>query len=444
MQTNYAPHDYAQTFLNAFKLRLIAGSSCALAVVVTIAGVTVSNAHVKTLLLTSALGLTVVSRMAEDARTVSDRIALDVTDISDAARQQQLYEAMTKDAEVVAIAPEEEPSEAIAGPNLYDLKEITKENHTAVVGASGSGKSFLTQWLVSTYFPSGSNIIALDTDASPSDWSGLPVVGRGGNIEAIKKQMQADLKELAKRTELKAEGKPVGAEEVRIVEEYPSLSADVTDQLNKGESNISQMWLKKLLRRGRKYSLKVVLVSQEFEVKSLGIAGEGGLRNAFTIIYLGKVAFAQLDQVRDTAERDQLRAWLNQQRRPALVQSGGSWFACVIPDIKSLPAASAAGDNAEPYSEEEGMVFEYLADDDETLDDSVYSSMPAGSTAGAVAVVQVADGLELHENTLRYLHGVIEGHKRNGLTKTQILKELGYHGRRYREGLELWDKLDKY
>lgn len=142
MLFNYQPHDYAQTYLQAFKLRGIAMGSCALAVAITAGAIAVESRHIKTLLFTSALGLTIVSRAAEDARTVSDRIALDYTDISDSARQQNLYESLTSEAEPLAIEAAIEPS-----VRLYDLSNVASENHLAVVGPTGSGKSFLAQHL---------------------------------------------------------------------------------------------------------------------------------------------------------------------------------------------------------------------------------------------------------------------------------------------------------
>ena len=78
----------------------------------------------------------------------------------------------------------------------------------------------------------------------------------------------------------------------------------------------------------------MVLIRQEWEVNALGLHGEGSVRLAFSIVYLGAQAMKQLDQVRDRGEREGLREWLSKQKRPAMVSAGGQWFACPIPDIK--------------------------------------------------------------------------------------------------------------
>ena len=143
-----------------------------------------------------ALGLTWSPALAEGARTTNDRIQTDITDISDAARQQQLFRWLTP------ADPEPETVIEAITPAIYDLKDIVKKPHAAIVGETGSGKSFLAQHLIETYFPEESHIVAIDTDASPTDWPGLEVVGRGGNIGAIVKQMSADMQTLSSGTEL--------------------------------------------------------------------------------------------------------------------------------------------------------------------------------------------------------------------------------------------------
>jgi hypothetical protein len=59
---------------------------------------------------------------------------------------------------------------------------------------------------------------------------------------------------------------------------------------------IDLVWLRRLLRRRRKYRMKVFAVAQEFEVNAWKIAGEGGLRRAFTVLYLGSSAY-QLSRI---------------------------------------------------------------------------------------------------------------------------------------------------
>jgi len=265
--------------------------------------------------------------------------------------------------------------EEVAPLKFYDLKDISGETHTAVIGPSGSGKSFLTQHIVSEYFDESSEIIALDTDASPEEWGGLPVVGRGCNIPAIRRHFEADLSELQKRTKLREVGKPVGPEKVRIVEEFPNLAAEMSDliteenrEVPKGEpkaaTDAATNWLKKLLRRGRKYKMKIVLVSQEFEVKSLKIDGEGSLRKAFTVIYLSATAIEKASYITDKDERTNVLNWLKQQERPALVDVGGQLLPCEIPFIEKVVQKVSKVEKAVIFTESpKSEVFEPTSDE---------------------------------------------------------------------------------
>ena len=217
----------------------------------------------------------------------------------------------------------------IVDPN--DLEPFNAETLTdpdgctcvAVVGPPGSGKSELTKALIARYFP-GSAIQVYDTDATPTDWQGLPVVGRKGDTTAIAMAMSTDITLLKERTELRGDGKPFGGEAIRIVEEFPTLSSDLEEPTrgNRKPYNLSTDWLKRLIRRGRKHRMKIFLVSQEFEVEALRIGGEGSLRKAFTVFWLGSAALDACRKEPDKARRSALRQWQEQQERPCIVHQG--------------------------------------------------------------------------------------------------------------------------
>ena len=89
---------------------------------------------------------------------------------------------------------------APTGPlEFYPLETISRENHTAVIGESGSGKSLLTKYLIGSYFEDA-DIRVYDSDAAPDDWGEMDVVGRKGDYAAIAKAMAGDLDELKRRT----------------------------------------------------------------------------------------------------------------------------------------------------------------------------------------------------------------------------------------------------
>lgn len=219
---------------------------------------------------------------------------------------------------------------------FYPLEAISQENHTAVIGESGSGKSLLTRYLIRTFFQSA-DIRIYDSDAAPSDWPEMEVFGRKGDYPVIAQSMQADLNELHRRTERHGEGQNVGEEVVRVIEEYPSTAAELAEIDVEGVSvDIGNVWLRKLLRRGRKYRMKIFAVAQEFEVNAWRIAGEGGLRKAFTVLYLGSTAYKALSQVKDAKYRERLHAHFDSVQYPCLVDVKGRFSPVQIPDLSEL------------------------------------------------------------------------------------------------------------
>jgi|GEM_PF-5103477 len=216
---------------------------------------------------------------------------------------------------------------------FYPLEAISLENHTAVIGESGSGKSILTQYLIRAYFQDAS-VKVYDSDAAPSDWPDMEVVGRKGDYLSIAKCMDQDLDEMSRRTELYGDGFEIPDELVRVVEEYPSTAAELAElEIDGIRPDIGTAWLRKLLRRGRKYRMKVFAVAQEFEVNAWKIAGEGGLRRAFTVLYLGSTAYRALSQVKDSAYRDILHQHFDSVQYPCLVDVKGRYLPVLIPDL---------------------------------------------------------------------------------------------------------------
>jgi ABC-type transport system involved in cytochrome bd biosynthesis fused ATPase/permease subunit len=52
--------------------------------------------------------------------------------------------------------------------DFYPLETIRRENHTAVVGESGAGKSLLTKYLIHSYFRDA-HVRVCDSDAAPRE-----------------------------------------------------------------------------------------------------------------------------------------------------------------------------------------------------------------------------------------------------------------------------------
>jgi HTH-type transcriptional regulator, competence development regulator len=216
---------------------------------------------------------------------------------------------------------------------FYPLERLSLENHTAIIGESGSGKSVLTQYLIQNYFKKA-EIKVYDSDAGPYDWKRLSVKGKKANYQEIAQEMLDDLDELQRRTELLGEGLDPGKEVVRVVEEWPSTAAELLELTIKDKpKDIGTTWLRKMLRRGRKYRMKVFCVAQEFEVNSWKIAGEGALRKAFTVLYLGASAYSALKGIQDKQFKAQLKAHFNGVKYPCLADVKGRYYPVEIPEL---------------------------------------------------------------------------------------------------------------
>ena len=207
-----------------------------------------------------------------------------------------------------------------------------------------AGKVSSNQVFNSSYF-GDADIRVYDSDAAPEDWGNLDVVGRKGDHLAIAEGMAEDLEALQDRTKLHGDGYDCGKELVWVREEYPSTAAELVEVIE-GEGifkNIGLFWLRRLLRRGRKYRMKVFAVAQEFEVNAWKIAGEGGLRRAFTVLYLGSTAYQALFLIKDKAYREQLRIFFDSVSHPCLVDVKGRFYPAKIPDLSGLLLESRQG-----------------------------------------------------------------------------------------------------
>jgi transcriptional regulator with XRE-family HTH domain len=225
---------------------------------------------------------------------------------------------------------------AIDPLEFYPLETVSRENHTAVVGESGSGKSLLTKYLIKSYFQDA-HVRVYDSDAAPWEWGDLDVVGRSGDYAAIAQGMAEDIAELRRRTALYGEGQEFGGEVVRVIEEYPSTATELAEMLEPSDlpKEIGLVWLR-LLRRGRKYRMKVFAVAQEFGVNAWKIAGEGGLRRAFTVLYLGASAYHTLSSVKDKVQRERLRGHFDRVPYPCLVDVKGRFYPAEISDLSGF------------------------------------------------------------------------------------------------------------
>lgn len=306
-----------------------------------LSGMMLSQRQVPKLLATSA-GLTCFVAASPLLRSHRRGQALlqDVDDISHDSWQTSLWQSLQDAAKLV-----DWNTDTPASLGLFDIATLTDPNGctcAAIVGESGSGKSMLCQMLIATQFPN-SSVKVYDTDAAPDEWGNLTVIGRKGDTSAIVAAMQQDLALLQQRTEQRGDGRSIQTEEIRVIEEFPTIAADLEDK-----NNPATNWLKRLVRRGRKYRMKVFLVSQEWNVEALRIGGEGELRKAFTVFYLGSSALDAIKKEPDKAKRQMLKQAISQQQRPCLVAHRGQLFAYFIPELSPVQARFNDGSDSVP------------------------------------------------------------------------------------------------
>lgn len=163
--------------------------------------------------------------------------------------------------------------------------------HIALAGATGFGKSSLMRLVMAQLCYLKLPIVLLnphymiyDRDHQ-EDWTPYtPYLKRDPMeckdmtyIETVLKWMVGDL--LEKRKARAARGESPGRPFFFVLDEFPDIKAEIKD---------APTLVGKLLRQGRKYGIYLIVASQDYSVKTLGVEGEGGIRKCFrTIFYVG-------------------------------------------------------------------------------------------------------------------------------------------------------------
>jgi hypothetical protein len=219
----------------------------------------------------------------------------------------------TKLIEVKAISSAQiAPIELIAA-----IEEDEKE--LKIIGAKGSGKSTIAQYLAYTL---GGSIKVYEPEGTPTDWTGLEVVGKGEDWEAIDESMQQDLGHLSNQMKLrreKGDGALAGSDRVIIGEEYPEIAAKCPS---------SEEWLDRHARRGRKAKIRLILLSQYNSIRAWGMEGKSELLDCFYHLRLTKKAVNHAKSLK----RDDLIDWLNADRRHALLDDQP----VLLPDYREM------------------------------------------------------------------------------------------------------------
>lgn len=175
-----------------------------------------------------------------------------------------------------------------AGSPVVDNNEAAvpllrpSRGHAMFAGPTGSGKSTAMRY----FLEPRPQVVVIDPHSMPGDWPGATVIGAGRNFDQIQGYMQSMQSLLADRYEQRADGVRDFDPITVAVDEMPAIVAAL------GRS-IEDMW-KEWLREGRKVGLDLLVSTQSLRVKTLGIEGEGDLRENFALVLaLGQTALRE-------------------------------------------------------------------------------------------------------------------------------------------------------
>jgi hypothetical protein len=190
-----------------------------------------------------------------------------------------------------------------------------------ILGETGSGKSTICKYLVSQV---NAPCLIIDPHAAPTDWRGFTVTGSGRNYEAI----ATEFERLANLMQIRYEQRDKGISQfdplIVIIDEFPAIASS----LGKGATDT----VKLLAREARKVSIRMCLLSQGAEVKTLGLEGEGSIRECFAMLRLGNFALTHGKQSKDK----NIGEALEQSDRPAMLDQ----LPCNLPilsDAQTMP-----------------------------------------------------------------------------------------------------------
>ena len=163
--------------------------------------------------------------------------------------------------------------------------------HVALAGATGYGKSSLLRLLMAQLCFLKLPVVLLnphymiyDLDHK-EDWTPYTPYLKKDPMQCKKmahtytmlRWMADDL--LERRKERTSRGESAGKPFFFILDEFPDIKAEIKE---------APALVGKLLRQGRKYGIFLIVASQDYSVKTLGVEGEGAIRKCFrTIFYVG-------------------------------------------------------------------------------------------------------------------------------------------------------------
>lgn len=248
--------------------------------------------------------------------------------------------------------------------NLYSLDKLCEEKdarHFRIIGASGTGKTLFTDWVLR--FFTDSQKLALVLKKKPDNFANLPHVCTYFNYESYVNVLEIIQKEMYKRSQ---EDNPLMLE--FILDDWLAVLLK-----HPGAAEI----LKELLIMARELNIRLWLISHTTRGKAIGFDGASDLAETFLDVYLGKFARKRALAIRKL-QRKGSSEWYYWNQIVKLSKQQGNRFAMVedtpavvpnladwrginqesIPDLVSTNQLSIEGTKVQGLSAETRNIIE--------------------------------------------------------------------------------------
>lgn len=202
---------------------------------------------------------------------------------------------------------------------------IDRAFHVAIIGETGSGKTTMAEAVMRSI---DGRLFVLDPNHEPGKWGGIDAVTTDDEdgYGPLDDGARAVFAEMRDRVIRKRRGEPAS-------ERLNVFWDEVNDHME--ESKDAGVILRRLVKRGRSYAMKVFIFPQSKRVASLGLEGHGDTVMNLAWVYLGDQARGVLagllrNRIIDQGGYD----WLVSEQYLAVVEYAGVWYSV---DVSSLP-----------------------------------------------------------------------------------------------------------